>query len=182
MIRLQRVSVLLCAPLLVYAALGQSSDVDDVRYLVIRRAGSPEKNYYELAKQVVMAYAAPSFLPGLMDVETKEPGGIRYRVHSIWKVRVLRVTDSQKESVSPKDGYYVLIYERDPDVRFCSMRYEVSSLTSGKRYIKYTDCADKKQYSLEMTKQRPRPFVIYEVEVTDREALRSVWQQQFTRK
>jgi len=177
MIRLFLVAVLLLMPLLVCPASGQARDLDDVRYLVIRRAGSPEKNYYELAKQVVIAGAPPSFVP-LLDVITKEPDGIRYDVHSIWKVRVLRITDSQKDSVSPKDADYVLIYERDPDVRFCSIRYEVSSLPSGGRQIKYTDCEDKKQYSFEMTKQWPRPFVIYDVEVMDRDALHDVWQRQ----
>jgi hypothetical protein len=177
MIRFQRVSLLLCVPLLVCAASGQAREVDDVRYLVIRRAGGPEKNYYELAKQVVIVDAPPRFVP-LMDVMTKEPDGIRYDVHSIWKVRVLRVTDSQKDSVSPKDGDYVLIYERDPDGRFCAIRYEVSSLPSGRRQIKYTDCEDKKQYSFEMTKQWPRPFVIYVLEVLDRDTLHDVWQRQ----
>jgi hypothetical protein len=151
--------------------------VDDVRYLVIRRAGAPEKNYYELAKDVVIVDAPPKFIPW-MDVWTKQPEGIRYGVHSIWKVRVLRVTDSMKDSVSSKDGDYVLIYERDPDVRFCAIGYEVSSLPSGGRQIKYTDCEDKKQYSFEMTKQWPRPFVIYDVEVLDRDALHDLWQRQ----
>jgi hypothetical protein len=177
MIRLFIVAVLLFMPLLVYPASGQARDLDDVRYLVIRRAGSPEKNYYELAKQVVIADAPPSYVP-LLDVITKEPDGIRYDVHSIWKVRVLRVTDSQKDSASPKDADYVLIYERDPDVRFCSIRYEVSSLPSGGRQIKYTDCEDKKQYFFKMTKQWPRPFVIYDVEVMDRDALHDVWKRQ----
>jgi hypothetical protein len=167
MIRFPIVSVLLFVSLMVYPASDQATDLDDVRYLVIRRAGSPEKNYYELAKQVFIFDPPPIFVP-LLDVITKEPDTIRYGVHSIWKVRVLRVTDSQRASRSPKDGHYVLIYERDPDIRFCSIRYEVSSLPSGGRQIKYNDCEDKKQHSFEMTKQWPRPFVIYEIEVMDR--------------
>lgn len=177
MIRFQRVSVLLCVPLLLCAASWQAREVDDVRYLVIRRAGAPEKNYYELAKDVVIVDAPPKFIPW-MDVWTKQPEGIRYGVHGIWKVRVLRVTDSRKDSVSANNGVYVLIYERDPDVRFCAIGYEVGSLPSGGRQIKYTDCEDKKQYSFEMTKQWPRPFVIYDVEVLDRDALHDVWQRQ----
>lgn len=164
-------------PPLVCPASGQVKDLDDVRYLVIRRAGTPEKNYYELAKDVIIVDAPPKFIPW-MDVMTKEPEGMRYGVHSIWKVRVLRVTDSQKDSVSSKDADYVLIYERDPDNRFCAIRYEVSRLPSGGRRIEYTDCEDKKQYSFEMTKQWPRPFVIYDVEVLDRDALHDVWQRQ----
>jgi len=158
---------------------GQTNPADDIRYLVIRIAGGPpDKNYYELAKQVEMFDRAPYYAPGLMDVETKEPGSIRYGVHSIWKVRVLRITDSVKDPVSSKDAFYALIYERDPDVRFCGVRYEVLTLASGMRRIDYTDCEDKKRYSFGMTKEWPRPFVIYEFEVLDRDALRAVWQRQ----
>src|SRR5215469_13449887 len=137
---------------------GQTNPADDIRYLVIRIAGGPtDKNYYELAKQVEMFDRAPYYAPGLMDVETKEPGSIRYGVHSIWKVRVLRITDSVKDPVSSKDAFYALIYERDPDVRFCGVRYEVLTLASGMRRIDYTDCEDKKRYSFGMTKEWPRP-------------------------
>ena len=157
---------------------GQTNPADDIRYLVIRTAGGhPDRNYYELAKQVAMFDRAPYYAPGLMDVETKEPESIRYGVHSIWKVRVLRITDSVKDPVSSKDAFYALIYERDPDVRFCGVRYEVRKLSSGRR-IDYTDCEDKKRYSFGMTKEWPRPFVIYEFEILDRDALRSVWQRQ----
>jgi hypothetical protein len=68
MIRFQRVSVL-CVPLLLCVASGPR-EVDDVRYLVIRRAGMPKKNYYELAKQLAILDAPPSCVP-LMDVMTK---------------------------------------------------------------------------------------------------------------
>ena len=158
---------------------GQTKPADDIRYLVIRRAGGPpDKNYYELAKQVEMADRAPFYAPGLMDIETTEPRSIRYGVHSIWKVRVLRSTDSVKDPVSSRDAFHALIYERDPDVRFCGVRYEVQNLPSGSRRIEYTDCEDKKRYSFGMTKAWPRPFVIYEFEVLDRDALRAAWNRQ----
>jgi hypothetical protein len=160
-----RVAGLLWIALLAGPTKGQVGAPDDVRYLVIRRAGRPEKNYYELAKQVELFDR---------DVVTKEPGGIRYGVHSIWKVLVQRVTDSRNDSASPRDAHYVLIYERDPDIRFCAQRYKVSNLHSGARRIDYTDCEDKKQYSFEMTPQWPRPFVIYEVEVLDRKVLQAL--------
>jgi hypothetical protein len=165
--------------LMVWPLSGQTKPTDDIRYLVIRRAGGPpDKNYYELAKQVEMADRAPGYAPGLMDIETTEPRSIRYGVHSIWKVRVLRSTDSVKDPVSSRAAFYALIYERDPDVRFCGVRYEVQNLPSGRRRIEYTDCEDKKRYSFGMTKEWPRPFVIYELEVLDRDALRAVWHRQ----
>jgi len=165
--------------LMVWPLSGQTKPAGDIRYLVIRRAGGPpDKNYYELAKQVEMADRAPFYAPGLMDIETTEPRSIRYGVHSIWKVRVLRSTDSVKDPVSSRDAFYALIYERDPDVRFCGVRYEVQNLPSGRRRIAYTDCEDKKRYSFGMTKDWPRPFVIYEFEVLDRDALRAVWHRQ----
>jgi len=152
-------------PLLIWAAVGEARKNDDIRYLVIRRAGRPEKNYYELAKQVELFDG---------DVVTKEPGGIRYGVHSIWKVRVQRITDSKKDAVSARDATYVLIYERDPDVRFCAQDYNVSSLSSGERRVDYTDCEDGKRYSFGMTQHWPRPFVIYEVDVLDRKVLQAL--------
>ena len=165
--------------LTVWPLSGQTKPADDIRYLVIRTAGGPpDKNYYELAKQVEMADRAPDYAPGLMDIMTTEPRSIRYGVHSIWKVRVLRSTDSVKDPVSSRDAFYALIYERDPDVRFCGVRYEVQNLPSGGRRIEYTDCEDKKRYSFGMTKEWPRPFVIYELEVLDRDALRAVWHRQ----
>ena len=158
---------------------GQTKPVDDIRYLVIRRAGGPPaKNYYELAKQVDMLERTPVYAPGLMDIKTTEPEGIRYGVHSIWKVRVLRSTDSVRDPVSSRDAFYALIYERAPDIRFCGMRYQVENLSSGARRIEYNDCEDKRRYSFEMTKEWPRPFLIYELEVLDRDALRAVWQRQ----
>lgn len=165
--------------LTVWPLSGQTKPADDIRYLVIRTAGGPpDKNYYELAKQVEMADRAPDYAPGLMDIMTTGPRSIRYGVHSIWKVRVLRSTDSVKDPVSSRDAFYALIYERDPDVRFCGVRYEVQNLPSGGRRIEYTDCEDKKRYSFGMTKEWPRPFVIYELEVLDRDALRAVWHRQ----
>jgi hypothetical protein len=165
--------------LIVWPLSGQTKPADDIRYLVIRTAGGPpDKKYYELAKQVEMADRAPGYAPGLMDIETTEPRSIRYGVHSIWKVRVLRITDSVKDPVSSRDVFYALIYERHPDVRFCGVRYEVQNLPSGRRRIEYTDCEDKKLYSFGMTKEWPRPFVIYELEILDRDALRAVWQRQ----
>src|SRR5215469_2808183 len=160
-----RVAALLGIPLLTCAIHGQPSGRDDVRYLVIRRAGRPEKNYYELAKQVELFDG---------EVMTKEPGGIRYGVHSIWKVGVKRITDSKKDAVSARDATYVLIYERDPDVRFCAQDYNVTSLSSGARRVDYTDCEDGKRYSFEMTQHWPRPFVIYEVTVLDRKVLQAL--------
>jgi hypothetical protein len=171
--------VFLFVLLMVWPLSGQTKPGDDIRYLVIRTAGGPpDKNHYELAKQVEMADRAPGYAPGLMDIETTEPRSIRYGVHSIWKVRVLRITDSVKDPVSSRDAFYALIYERDPDVRFCGVRYEVHNLPSERRRIEYTDCEDKKRYSFEMTKEWPRPFVIYELEVVDRDALRAVWHRQ----
>jgi len=152
----------------------QSSD--DLRYLLVRRAGTPEKNYYEFARRVVWMADADLEFHGWLDVETEDPGSMRYGVYKIYQARVVRETDSEKQPASAADGAFVLIYRRDPDLKFCARRYRFEREPSGERKITYTDFEDGREYSFRMTKNWPRPFVIYVVEVFPANLSHDVWQ------
>src|SRR5882672_12726020 len=152
----------------------QSSD--DLRYLLVRRAGSPEKNYYEFARRLVGILDADLEFHGWLDVETEDPGSMRYGVYKIYQTRVVRETDSEKLPASTVDGAFVLIYRRDPDLKFCARRYRFERERSGERKITYTDFEDGREYSFSMTKNWPRPFVIYVVDVFPANLLHDVWQ------
>ena len=148
----------------------------DLRYLLVRRAGSPEKNYYEFARRVVWMADADLEFHGWLDVETEDPGSMRYGVYKIYQARVVREMDSEKQPVSAADGAFVLIYRRDPDLKVCARRYRFEREPSGERKITYTDFEDGREYSFRMTKNWPRPFVIYVVEVFPANLLHDVWQ------
>jgi len=47
--------ILALSVLTLWVPLGatQAQNTDDLRYLLVRRAGTPEKNYYEFARRVV---------------------------------------------------------------------------------------------------------------------------------
>jgi hypothetical protein len=149
---------------------------DDLRYLLVRRAGTPEKNYYEFARRVVGMADADLEFHGLLDVETEDPGSMRYSVYKIYQTRVVRETDSEKQPASPADAAFVLIYRRDPDLKFCARRYRFEREPAGERKITYTDFEDGREYSFRMTRNWPRPFVIYAVEVFPANLLHDVWQ------
>jgi hypothetical protein len=170
--RLAVFSLALLAPL----GATPAQDSDDLRYLLVRRAGSPEKNYYEFARRVVGIMDAGLQFRGQLDVITEDPGSIRYGVYRIYRTRVLRETDSEKQPASAAEGDFVLIYRRDPDLKFCAKRYRFESESSGARKITYTDFVDGREYSFRMTKNWPRPFSIYVVEVLPSDLLHDVWQ------
>ena len=162
--------------LMVPVGATQAQNPDDLRYLLVRRAGTPEKNYYEFARRVVGILDADIQFHGWLDVETEDPGSIRYGVYKIYQVRVVRETDSEKQPVSPVDGAFVLIYHRDPDMKFCARRYRFERESSGERKITYTDCEDGREYSFRMTKNWPRPFAISVINVLPNNLLHDVWQ------
>lgn len=149
---------------------------DDLRYLLVRRAGIPEKNYYEFARRVVGILDADLEFHSPIDVGTEDPGSIRYGVYRIYRTRVLQETDSEKQPASPADGAFVLIYRRDPDLKFCARRYRFEREPSGERKITYTDFEDGREYSFRMTKNWPRPFAISVVDVLPANLLHDVWQ------
>ena len=147
----------------------------DLRYLLVRRAGTPEKNYYEFARRVVEILDADLEFHGWLDVETEDPGSIRYGVYKIYQARVVRETDSEKQPASPADGAFVLIYRRDPDLKFCARRYRFEREPSGERKITYTDFEEGREYSFRMTKNWPRPFAIFVIDVLPGNLLHDIW-------
>ena len=149
---------------------------DDLRYLLVRRAGTPEKNFYEFARCLVGILDADVEFHGRLDVETENPSSMRYGVYKIYQTRVVRETDSEKQPASPADGAFVLIYRRDPDLKFCARRYRFEREPSGERKITYTDFEDGRECSFRMTKNWPRPFAISVVDVLPANLLHDVWQ------
>jgi hypothetical protein len=164
-----------CLALVASVFTTPAQDSADLRYLLVRRAGSPEKNYYEFARRLVGILDARSEFQGPFDVITEDPGTIRYGVYRIYRTRVLRETDSQKQPASLAEGAFVLLYRRDPDLKFCAKRYRFENEPSGARKITYTDFVDGREYSLRMTKDWPRPFSIYVVDVMTSDALHDLW-------
>lgn len=153
-----------------------AQDTGDIRYLLVRRAGTPEKNYYEFARRLAGIADADLDFRGQLDVITEAPGSIRYGVYRIYRVRVLRETDSEKQPASAGEGAFVMIYRRDPDLKFCAKNYRFEREPSGARKITYTDFVDGHEYSFRMAKNWPRPFSIYVVEVFPTDLLHDVWE------
>ena len=167
--------VAFCLALIIPLGATPVQDSDDLRYLLVRRAGFPEKNYYDFARVVGILDPDLEF-HGPIDVVTQNPGGVRYGVYRIYRTRVLRETDSEKQPASAAEGAFLLFYPRDPDLKFCARRYRFEAEPSGARKIIYTDFEDGREYSFRMTKNRPRPFSIYVVEVSPANRLHDIWQ------
>lgn len=163
--------------LTVLTGAASSQAADEFQYLLVRRAGTPEKNYYEFTPRVVGILDADTEFRGVLDIMTEErPVSIRYGVYRVYRTRVLREADSEKEPASASEGAFVLSYRRDPDLKFCARRYRFENEPSGARKIIYTDYVDGREYSFRMTKDWPRPFSIYVVEVLPSDLLHDVWQ------
>ena len=161
------------------------SSKEDFRYLLVRRAGSPEKNYYDLSRTAhffepqhlsseIFSQYKPSPRNSGFDIVTEH--SVRYGVYQALKIRVITPSDSEKAPSSAKDGVYVLIYARQPDWIFCARRYSVVSAKDGGRKITYTDFLDGREYTMELTLNWPRPWQIYELEVLSSNALGDIWQ------
>ena len=171
-----RILALALLALIVPRSATPAQNSDDLRYLLVRRAGTPEKNYYEFARHVVGILDPDLEFHGWLDVETEYPGSMRYGVYKIYQARAVRETDSEKQPASSADGAFVLIYRRDPDLKFCARRYRFEREPLGGRKITYTDFEDGREYSFRMSKKWPRPFAIYVVEVLPANLLHHVWQ------
>jgi hypothetical protein len=121
----------------------------EIRYLLVRRAGSPEKNYYELSRTARLL--EPQLFndeffkqyrggkPKGIGLDIITDSTIRYGVYQAWKVRITRTADSIKEPTSTKESGYVLTYPRNPDWIFCAKRYNVLSSSTRDRTVIYTD-------------------------------------------
>ncbi len=182
--------VVLAAILVVYFAslqaavqAGDAKTAGDLQYLLVRRAG--KKNYYELSRTARMlepqlfsdervSRYKPSPLNYGFDIQTEL--SIRYGVYQAWKVRVVGTSDSEKAPSSTRDGVYALIYARNPDWKFCAKKYSVVSAKDGGRNITYTDFADGREYTMELSSKWPRPWQIYEIEILSSNAFWEIWQ------
>jgi hypothetical protein len=162
--------------------LGDAKTGGDLRYLLVHRA---EKNYYELSRtaQFLEAHRCsnervsqykPSPQRYGFDIRTEL--GIRYGVYQAWKVRVVGTSDSQKMPTSTKDGVYVLIYPRNPDWKFCVNKYSVVPAEAGARNLTYTDFADGREYTLQLSSQWPRPWQIHEIKILSSNAFAEICQ------
>jgi hypothetical protein len=126
-------SVALIAPLAATPTQGS----DDFRYLLVRRAGTPEKNYYEFARRLTGILDADLEFHSSIDVVTEDPGSIRYGVYRIYRARVLQETDSEKQPASVAEGAFVLIYRRDsrPEVLRQTLPVRERTIGSTQDYI-----------------------------------------------
>jgi len=62
-----------------------------------------------------------------LTLKPRIPGSVRYGVYKIYQARVLGETDSEKQPGSEADGAFVMIYRRDPGLKFCARRYRFES-------------------------------------------------------
>ena len=177
-------------------ALATSQRVDTgLRYLVVWRGGRPEKNYYELTmraefmerrlydEELLRRYVEfvrheemlghHNFGPG-PDIITDHTA--RYGVYKTWKVRIIGTSDSQKAPTSAKDGTFVLTYSRNPDWNFAAKKYKVVRRANGGQSVTYTDFQDGREYTMELSPDWPRSWMIYEVEILSSNAFIEIWQ------
>jgi hypothetical protein len=77
---------------------------------------------------------------------------------------------------STQDGVYVLIYPRYPDWKFCAKKYSVVSSKDGARNITYTDFADGREYTIQLSSKWPRPWQVHEIEILSSNAFLEIWQ------
>jgi hypothetical protein len=162
-----------------------SQDTGDLRYLLVRRAGSPERNYYELSRtarflepqrlsdEMVGGYK-PSPRNYGFDIETEFT--VRYGVYQAWKVRVVGTSDSAKAPNSAKESVYVLIYPRDrnPDWTFCARKYRVVSGKAAR--VIYTDFQDGKEHTVELSSKWKHPWQVSEIEILNSNAFVEIWE------
>ena len=122
------------------AALGSTpaQDSGDLRYLLVRRAGAPEKNYYEFTRRLVGILDSDLEFHGVLDVRTEDPASTRYGVYRIYRSRVLRETDSEKQPASTAEGTFVLTYHRDPNLKFRAKSYRFDFDLVSRRPIETT--------------------------------------------
>jgi hypothetical protein len=180
-----QVLMTLCASVQAIPPADDAKDTGDLRYLLVRRAGSPERNYYELTRTARFLeprlYNDEDFKrlkpsPGNYGFDIQTELTIRYGVYKAWKVRVVGISDSQKSPTSTKISAYVLIYPRNPDWRFCARKYRFETQNNGAKKITYTDFQDGHEYIFAPSPEWPRPWQIYEIDILSSNAFPEIWQ------
>jgi hypothetical protein len=101
-------------------------------------------------------------------------------VYQAWKVRVIRTSDSEKAPTSTKDGSYVIIYPRNYDWKFAAKNYKSVRTATGGQNLTYTDFQDGHEYTVELSPDWPRAWIIYEIEVLSTNAFVEIWERQAT--
>lgn len=178
------VEAILAATLTV-ALAGKAGDKSDFRYLVVRRAGPPEKNYYDLSRTA--QFLEPQLFndtffnryqpsPKGMGIDVITETAVRYGNYQIWKARVLAGYDTDNAASSTKDSVYLLDYPRQPDWKFCARKYNLTALGGGARKLTYTDFQDGKEYVMNLTPSWPRPWRVFELEILNNNAFPEIWQ------
>lgn len=169
----------------IMALVGNAVDKSDDRYLLVRRAGPPEKNYYDLSRtaqflepqlfnDTFFSRYQPS--PKEMGIDVITETSVRYGTYQIWKVRVLAGFDTDNAASSAKDSVYLLDYPRQPDWKFCARKYTLTALGGGARSLTYTDFQDGKEYVMNLTTSWPRPWRVFELEILNNNAFPEIWQ------
>src|SRR5258708_8261742 len=97
-----------CLALIIPLGATPVQDSDDLRYLLVRRAGFPEKNYYDFARVVGILDPDLEF-HGPIDVVTENPGGVRYGVFPDLRNRHPRETDLRKKPASAAGGGFLVV-------------------------------------------------------------------------
>lgn len=181
-------TTVMCTLFMVACVLAQTSPQKPQAgfwYLLVRRAGRPEKNYYELTRaarfmerpfsseEMVRQYK-PS--PPYQGADIVTDSTVRYGVYQAWKVRIVGTSDSQKTPTSAKDSAYILSYSRNPDWKFAAKKYKLVRTMNGEQNVTYTDLQDGREYSMELSPDWPRPWTIYEIEIINSNAFVEIWQ------
>jgi hypothetical protein len=165
--------------------VGNAVDKSDDRYLLVRRAGPPEKNYYDLSRtaqflepqlfnDTFFSRYQPS--PKGIGIDVITETSVRYGTYQIWKVRVLAGYDTDNAASSAKDSVYLLDYPRQPDWKFCARKYTLTALGGGARSLTYTDFQDGKEYVMNLTPSWPRSWRVFELEILNDNAFPEIWQ------
>src|SRR5258706_4415967 len=97
-----------CLALIIPLGATPVQDSDDLRYLLVRRAGFPEKNYYDFARVVGILDPDLEF-HGPIDVVTQNPGGVRYGVDPIYPTPSLRGAGPEKQTASSAAGPFLVV-------------------------------------------------------------------------
>jgi len=170
---------------LTFAPGGRAGDKSDDRYLLVRRAGPPEKNYYDLSRTAQLfepqlfndtffSRYQPS--PKRMGIDVITESTVRYGNYQVWKVRVLASYDTDKAASSAKQSVFLLDYPRQPDWKFCARKYTLTAVGGGTRKLTYTDFQDGQEYMMNLTPDWPRPWRVFELEILNNNAFPEIWQ------
>lgn len=178
----------MCTLLMVPSGLAQPTPQEREAgfwYLLVRRADRPEKNFYELTQTA--RFVGPPFSseadvlqykpsPRNLGADIMTDSTVRYGVYQAWRVRIIGTSDSQKTPTSVKDSAYALSYSRNPDWKFAAKKYKVVRTRNGGQNVTYTDFKDRREYTMELSPDWPRPWTIYEFEVHSSNAFVEIWQ------